>query len=166
MRCSLHGIHVAHIVSVMIFQTFSCHDVGAIDQDMSYMTADYSVSCASDRYAFAFWWAFAMVFVYPIGKPSMRSWGLQKGLLLLKSTIYSTSMYVLTIHSVHFVVIGIPVVYFLLLYSVRDMIGSVSGPDGTFVSMLYEEYRSKYWYWAVVDALYRVSVTVSPHRRL
>jgi hypothetical protein len=163
MRCSLHGIHVAHIVSVMIFQTFSCHDVGAIDQDMSYMTADYSVSCASDRYAFAFWWAFAMVFVYPIGEPLMRLWC---RLLFLKSTMYSTSMYVLMILSVHFVVTGIPVVYFLLLYSVRDMIGSVSGPDGTFVSMLYEEYRSKYWYWAVVDALYRVSVTVSPHRRL
>jgi hypothetical protein len=52
---------------VTIFQTFSCHDVGSQDDEEEYMTADYSVSCASKRYTFAFWWAVAMVFVYPIG---------------------------------------------------------------------------------------------------
>jgi hypothetical protein len=55
-------------VSVTIFQTFSCHDVGSQDEEEEYMTADYSVSCASERYSFAFWWAVAMVFVYPIGR--------------------------------------------------------------------------------------------------
>lgn len=55
-------------VSVMIFQTFSCQDVGSHEQEDSYMTADYRVSCDSERYAFAFWWAFAMVFVYPLGE--------------------------------------------------------------------------------------------------
>ena len=55
-------------VSVTIFQTFSCHDVGSHDEKEEYMTADYSVSCASERYSFAFWWAVAMVFVYPLGK--------------------------------------------------------------------------------------------------
>ena len=57
-----------HSVSVTIFQTFSCHDVGSQDEKEEYMTADYSVSCASERYMFAFWWAVAMVFVYPIGR--------------------------------------------------------------------------------------------------
>jgi hypothetical protein len=57
-----------HSVSVTIFQTFSCHDVGSQDEEEEYMTADYSVSCASERYSFAFWWAVAMVFVYPIGR--------------------------------------------------------------------------------------------------
>ena len=51
----------------MIFQTFSCHDVGSQEQEELYMTADYRVSCDSERYSFAFWWAFAMVFLYPIG---------------------------------------------------------------------------------------------------
>jgi hypothetical protein len=60
----------AHSVSVTIFQTFSCHDVGSHDEEEEYMTADYSVSCASERYSFAFWWAVAMVFVYPIGRQS------------------------------------------------------------------------------------------------
>jgi hypothetical protein len=55
-------------VSVTIFQTFSCHDVGSQqDQEQAFMAADYSVSCDSERYSFAFWWAFAMIFVYPIG---------------------------------------------------------------------------------------------------
>ena len=55
-------------VSVMIFQTFSCQDVGSHGQEDSYMTADYRVSCDSERYAFAYWWALAMVFVYPLGE--------------------------------------------------------------------------------------------------
>jgi hypothetical protein len=59
-------------VSVTIFQTFSCHDVGSQDEKEEYMTADYSVSCASERYSFAFWWAVAMVFVYPIGRHYFR----------------------------------------------------------------------------------------------
>ena len=56
-----------YVVSVKIFQTFSCHDVGSQDEKEEYMTADYSVSCDSERYSFAFWWAVAMVFVYPLG---------------------------------------------------------------------------------------------------
>ena len=36
------------------------------------MTADYSVSCTSERYSFAFWWAVAMVFVYPLGTQARR----------------------------------------------------------------------------------------------
>ena len=57
-----------YLVSVLIFQTFSCHDVGSHDEKEEYMTADYSVSCDSERYSFAFWWAVVMVFVYPLGK--------------------------------------------------------------------------------------------------
>ena len=55
------------LVSVTIFQTFSCHDVGSQDEKEEYMTADYSVSCASERYSFAVWWAVAMIFIYPLG---------------------------------------------------------------------------------------------------
>ena len=56
-----------YVVSVTIFQTFPCQDVGS-DEKEEYMVADYSVNCASSRYAFAFWWAVAMVFVYPLGE--------------------------------------------------------------------------------------------------
>ena len=51
-------------VSIVIFNTFSCQDVGADDSSSSentYMTADYSVSCSTQRYTFAFWWALTMV---------------------------------------------------------------------------------------------------------
>ena len=58
-------------VSVTIFQTFSCHDVGSQDEKEEYMTADYSVSCASERYSFAIGWAIAMIFVYPIGEMTL-----------------------------------------------------------------------------------------------
>ena len=59
------------LVSVAIFQTFSCHDVGSQDEPEEYMTADYSVSCGSGRYTFAFWWAVAMICVYPLGREVM-----------------------------------------------------------------------------------------------
>jgi hypothetical protein len=34
------------------------------------MTADYSVSCSSEKYRFGFVWACVMIFVYPIGCPA------------------------------------------------------------------------------------------------
>lgn len=50
------------LVSVVIFNTFSCHDVGgSFETDDVYMSADYSVSCHSSRYTFAYWWALLMV---------------------------------------------------------------------------------------------------------
>ena len=55
-------------VSVTIFQTFSCQNVGSYDsEEDEYMKADYSISCDSERYDFAYWWAVAMTFVYPLG---------------------------------------------------------------------------------------------------
>jgi len=68
--CYVTASICVNVVSVTILQTFSCHDVGSGSQDdgaEEYMTADYSVSCDSGRYTFAFWWAVAMVLVYPIG---------------------------------------------------------------------------------------------------
>ena len=50
-------------MSVVIFNTFSCHDVGSDESSSSdnvYMKADYSVSCTAERYNFAFWWALIM----------------------------------------------------------------------------------------------------------
>lgn len=55
-------------MSVLIFQTFSCHDVGSHENADAYMVADHRVSCDSERYTFAFWWAVAMVLVYPVGE--------------------------------------------------------------------------------------------------
>ena len=76
------------VVSVTIFQTFSCHDVGPQDETEEYMAADYSVSCASERYAFAMWWAVAMLFVYPIGK-----WWVVRGIdIMIKEINLLTEM--------------------------------------------------------------------------
>ncbi|CAM9625594.1 unnamed protein product, partial [Ectocarpus fasciculatus] len=53
-------------VAVYIFGTFNCHD---IDDEGSYLRADYSISCASDRYYFGTLWAAGMAFVYCLGVP-------------------------------------------------------------------------------------------------
>lgn len=61
--------------SSTIFQTFSCKDVDPDDVDESgddyYMTADYSVSCQSDKYKFAFVYALCAMVVYPVGVPAL-----------------------------------------------------------------------------------------------
>lgn len=58
-------------ISSIIFATFSCTDVDSETPDESqvYMTVDYSVTCYSERYYFAFSWALVMIAVYPVGIP-------------------------------------------------------------------------------------------------
>ncbi len=60
-------------VSTTIFRMFPCANVdpeSVADGPDLYMTADYSISCSSERYVFGVSWAVAMIFVYPIGKQS------------------------------------------------------------------------------------------------
>jgi hypothetical protein len=60
-------------ICTIIFRVFSpCEDVDPEDVSSGsdrYMTADYSISCDSDRYWFAYYYALCMVVVYPIGVP-------------------------------------------------------------------------------------------------
>jgi hypothetical protein len=61
-------------VSSKIFQTFSCKNIDPDDVDTTnddwYMTADYSVSCESDKYRFGCIWTICMIFIYPVGIPA------------------------------------------------------------------------------------------------
>jgi len=136
---------------VTIFQTFSCHDVGSQDEEEEYMTADYSVSCASERYAFAFWWAVAMVFVYPIGRQSLFGWVIHtmKASTLLIHTMNGDAdavgwMYVLLLF---FTVLieGIPLSYFVLLYTSKAKMGS-EAMETDVVYMLCDDYTRQCWY--------------------
>ena len=60
-------------ICTIIFRVFPpCEDVDPEDVSSGsdrYMTADYSISCDSNRYWFAYYYALCMVVVYPIGVP-------------------------------------------------------------------------------------------------
>jgi hypothetical protein len=61
-------------VSAVIFSVFACTDADpddVSDGDDNYLDSDYSISCSSSRYETAKLYAIFMVFLYPIGIPSM-----------------------------------------------------------------------------------------------
>lgn len=57
--------------STIIFRCFNCTNVSSDSDTDTYLLADLSMSCQSDRYLFAWRWAIAMVVIYPIGVPLM-----------------------------------------------------------------------------------------------
>jgi hypothetical protein len=61
-------------VSSILFRFFECQNVdpdGVILGSQRYMTADYSISCDSNRRYFGLVWNIIMIFVYPVGIPVM-----------------------------------------------------------------------------------------------
>ena len=61
-------------VSSILFRFLECQNVdpdGVVLGSQRYMTADYSVSCDSDRRYFGLVWSIIMIFVYPVGIPAM-----------------------------------------------------------------------------------------------
>ena len=54
-------------VSQTIFQVFSCDS--DFDDGQSFLRLDYSIKCQGPTYNFFFYYAIAMIFVYPIGVP-------------------------------------------------------------------------------------------------
>ncbi|CAM9642939.1 unnamed protein product, partial [Laminaria digitata] len=60
-------------VSFTIFQTFVCDD---LDDGTSYLRADYSLVCSSDKHAAYLTYASIMVCVYPVGIPAFFAWWL------------------------------------------------------------------------------------------
>ena len=110
--------------SSTIFQTFSCKNVDPDDveseADDRYMSADYSISCETNRYKFGLAYAICALFVYPI---------------------------------------GVPTLYFVLLYRIRQDISSRFLPKETaeeeyarvvriqpFI-FLFDNYKCNFWYW-------------------
>ncbi|CAM9138564.1 unnamed protein product, partial [Laminaria digitata] len=55
-------------VSFTIFQTFVCDD---LDDGTSYLRADYSLVCSSDKHAAYLTYASIMICVYPVGIPAL-----------------------------------------------------------------------------------------------
>jgi len=52
--------------SSIIFQTFACHD---LEGDLSYLKADYSISCATSAYSSYRTYAWFMALAFPVGIP-------------------------------------------------------------------------------------------------
>ena len=79
------GLFVAFLVyssvSFTIFQTFGCE---TLDDGVSYLRADYSLTCDTDRYAIYRAYAIVMLCVYPIGLPAILSWWLIRNRVDLK----------------------------------------------------------------------------------
>ncbi|CAN0510718.1 unnamed protein product, partial [Scytosiphon promiscuus] len=62
-------------VSFTVFQTFVCDP---LDNGVSYLRADYTLTCWSDQHAVYMAYAGVMVFVYPIGVPVSLTWWLAR----------------------------------------------------------------------------------------
>lgn len=109
-------------IATTVFRTFSCQNVDPEDVEEggdSYMSADYSISCDSDRYRFAQSYASVMIVVYPIGVPMYYFY------LLYKSRDYIKS---------RFEAVGD-----VAIMSKRD--ATLRG-----ISVLYASYKPEYWY--------------------
>ena len=79
------GLFVAFFVyssvSFTIFQTFVCE---TLDDGVSYLRADYNLTCDTDRYAIYRAYAIVMMCVYPIGLPAILLWWLLRNRVALK----------------------------------------------------------------------------------
>lgn len=60
-------------VSFTIFQTFVCE---TLDDGVSYLRADYSLTCETEEYRAFVLYAIIMVCVYPVGVPAALAWWL------------------------------------------------------------------------------------------
>jgi hypothetical protein len=98
------------------------------------MTADYSVSCTSSRYHFAFIWALVMVFVYPLGCPLLYFHLLHTHRIAISSRNPDTSF-----------------------FSVEDMT-----PDERKIyplRFLFHSYHPHLWWWEMVETANRLLLT-------
>jgi hypothetical protein len=121
--------------SSTIFQTFSCTDVDPDDVDSQsddhYMTADYSVSCESDRYRFGLIYAVCAVLVYPIGVPALYL----RLLYHFKDDI-----------STRFIPKDDEAAEVERMVRIRPF------------TFLFDNYKCDYWYWEVVETTYRLAL--------
>ncbi|CAN0561706.1 unnamed protein product, partial [Laminaria digitata] len=85
------GLFVAFLVyssvSFTIFQVFLCE---TLDDGVSYLRADYNLTCDTDAYAMYKAYTILMVCVYPIGLPAILSWWLLKNRGDLKKANWTT----------------------------------------------------------------------------
>jgi len=127
-----------------------------------------SISCSSARYRYGFYWALAMIIVYPLGIP------------VRPSTLYIIA------YLPFFSIIPIPVLisivpipvqlsYLLILYGNRYEIShrfelkdsGYSRPpralkffdDFECLAFLYQNYLPKFWYWEIVETYRRLILT-------
>ena len=77
-------------ISSILFRFFVCQNVDPDDVVIGsdrYMTADYSISCDSDRRFFGLVWTVVMILVYPVGIPAMYWYLLHQG-AITSVTVY------------------------------------------------------------------------------
>jgi hypothetical protein len=122
------------VVTMTIFQTFSCQDVDPDDVKFGedrYMTVDYSVSCSSPTYRFGLVWAIVSIFVYPVGIPLYYFYVLYSARHDIKSRETISSEGAKWSRNAH-------------LQSIK---------------LLFEFYQPHLWYWEVIETIYRILIT-------
>lgn len=75
-------------VSRIIFEAFDCEK---LDNNVTYLKADYSLICTSTEHRAYVAYAIVMIFVYPIGIPGVLSWWLWRNRGILKHESSQTS---------------------------------------------------------------------------
>jgi hypothetical protein len=122
------------VVTMTIFQTFSCQDVDPDDVESGkdrYMMVDYSMSCSSSKYRFGLGWAIVSIFVYPVGIPLYYFYVLYSARHDIKNRETISSEGEKWSRNAH-------------LQSIK---------------LLFEFYQPHLWYWEVIETIYRLLLT-------
>jgi hypothetical protein len=121
-------------ICIYIFQTFVCVDLDSHDLvsgSQKYLSSDYSISCASDRYLWGYSYAIAMVFVYPVGVPLFYFYLMyrKRHILLHRNDPPPVEI------------------------SEEDL--SSIEP----LAFLFDDYAPEFWYWEIIETFRKVSLT-------
>ena len=138
-------------LAATIFETFGCQHVDpddVHDGDDLYLRADYSVSCHSSRYYFAYVWAIITIFVYVLGIPAFYGYLLYTSRNLIKARENELDM---------------------ILYDVSAAGGEGAEPPERNLTekqqwvfgirYLFDSYKPCFWYWELVETAYRLGLT-------
>jgi hypothetical protein len=122
-------------LSVSILNIFVCKNVdpdNSIEGDDTYLMADYSISCSSDRYKSAFIYSIFMLLLYPVSVP-----------LLYFYLLFTTREDIKQ-----------------RLIPLKDEEAKGSRQRRLLpLRVLYNSYKCYYWYWEIVFTLFRLSMS-------
>ena len=117
-----------------IFGAFTCQSIdpdNVMPGTPQYLRNDLSISCSSSRYYLGFYWAIAMILVYPIGITCMYGYVLY----INRENIISPSSESTT------------------------RLGPMQYITDKEIEFLHKAYEGKYWYWEVVETIRRLLLT-------
>lgn len=133
-------------LAATIFKTFSCKNIDPDNVsagDDLYLRADYSISCESSRYNFAFAWAVLMIFLYVMGIPVFYSYLLytNKDAIMNRSNDLDIVLRDVTCDTD------------------EGRVASLTHMRLIGIRLLFDSYKPCYWYWELVETSFRLGLT-------